>query len=434
MSEQQMRDALEAAVPQPPRMPDRGSDARRRARYARHRRFALATAAATALVVGVPVARALHHDTSDQVISSVVTHGLGAPACRELSGVLPGHLADHRSVDGPTVRAWLNRVGSSSDPGSVVTGQATVCVFTARTAWGIAVTQPDRHPVVVERDTDYPSVVRAMTALDRLTTGGATTTDAPFACPRSQDPGPQDLSNFLPSGATGVLLCYGDATLYSPRDILGSPGVDALVLAVDRSPLAYVAPNIVCGGITGFRTYSLVFRYPSGTRTVSMEECRGLAIGAFTREAPSDLDRRLEHWLLDSGALLTDPPTCPLPGTAPSGVGDVRHLVAARWCPAGPPGSGTLLAGRDLRDLQRWGRGVIPGTTGPDGACQEPSVGWPRLALTDDWGNAFTATVECGRGLISVHADDPRQPLIHPASLRSRAWTHLLHRLEAAPG
>jgi len=432
MSEQQMRQALEAAVPPPPPAPGRGPAARTRARRDRRRRWLTAGAVVVAAAATVPAAQAWHQRSD--TVSGTVTHGVGAASCHGLSGILPGYLADHRDVDGSAVRTWLRGLGPSVDPASVVGGPATVCVLTSRTAWAVAVTQPDRRPLVVERGADYRAVIEAMTALDRLATGGARTTSAPLACPRRQDSASQDVSSFLPSGATGVILCYADATLYSPREILRSPGVDALVLAIDRSPLTYVAPNVVCGGTPNFRSYSLVFSYPSGTRTVSMEECRGLAIGAFTRDASTDLDLRLEHWLLDSGGRFADPPTCPPPGHEPRGVGDVRHLVAARWCAAGSTGAGTMLTGRDLRALQRWGHGVGPATTGPNGACREPSAGWPQLALNDAWGNAFTATVECGRGLISVHTKDPRHPSVYPLSSRSRAWTHLLHRLEAGTG
>jgi len=363
----------------------------------------------------------------------VVIRGAGATACRALTRDLGGAVADVRAVDAPTASRWLRAIGSPADIGSWSSGQpTTVCVLTARTTWRIALTQAGRRPLIVDRATDYRSVITTMTALDRLLTGGATITDAPFRCPGRDARPDQNVSSSLPSGATGALLCYDDGTLYSPKGILSSPGVEALLLAVDRAPLTYVAPHVTCGGIAGFRSYSIVFRYPSGTRTVSMEECRGLALGRFTRNAPSSLDLEFERFLPHGvDRTFGAPPPCPPPDEDnPRGVGDLRHIVRATYCPSGGTGPGQLLTGRRLADLVRWGRQQMPGSTEPEGACRRPPGGWPHFALLDTWGNTFTMTVECARGRYpAILSDDPHHDVFHPLNVAQPAFERLLTRL-----
>jgi len=253
-----------------------------------------------------------------------------------------------------------------------------------------------------------------MTKLDTLAKGGAATTGAPFRCPTPGSAPARDVTNDLPSGATGALLCYDLPYFYSPRRVLESTDLDALLLAVDRAPITYVAPNVTCSG-NGMPTYTLVLRYPSGTRAVSMEECRGLALGPYTRNAPTDLDRQFERALVATGLPLSqDPPTCSGPdGTPPRGTGDLRHVVAARYCP--PGSSGRALTSAQLTRLQRWGSSLEAASTEPEGPCSPPAVGWPHLALTDAWGNRFTMTIECrGRLYPATRMPDGSGDLTYP--------------------
>lgn len=435
--EQRLRDALEAAVPDPPSVPGRAGEARWKSRTDRRRHAATAAGVAAALVATFPVVHALDHDPAPSQVAGIVTQHAGVSACTQLTKGRHAFLADHRTVDASTAAQWLSAVGGPVDPGSLSTGESvTVCLVETKTTTQIAVTQRGRPPRVLQtvvNSRDYRSVFDTMRALDQVTTGGADTTDAPFECPKPGASTDQDVSSSLPSGATGALLCYDNVTLYSPRRILDSPGVEALLLAVDKAPLSYVPATFTCGGVADFRTYSLVFRYPSGIRTVSMEECRGLAVGQYTREPPTDLDARFEHWLLESGPVFADLPTCPAADAMPHGLGDLRHLVSARWCPSGSSGPGIRLRGRDLDALVRWGGSLEPATTSTDGPCRKPSAGWPHLALTDAWGNAFTTTVECQVGLISARATDASHRVVYPASGDLFPWRRAVHRLEGLP-
>ena len=158
-----------------------------------------------------------------------------------------------------------------------------------------------------------------------------------------------------------------------------------------------------------------MFRYPTGTRTVSMEECRGLAVGPYTRDASDDLDRQFEQALVAKGIPLSqDPPTCSVPdGNPPRGIGDLRHVVAARYCPPGSPGR--ALTPAQLARLQRWGSSLEAASTQPEGRCSPPTAGWPHLALTDTWGNRFTMTVECqGRRYLASRMPDGSDQITYP--------------------
>jgi hypothetical protein len=436
--EQRLHDRLEAAVSLPPDLADGGPRARERWRRNRRRRVGAVVAVAAVVAVGVPALRLVdtRHDTAPTISGTIegTIQGTGHAACR---GVGSGHhdlgdLVDTRVVDSPTATAWLRAVHSSADVGAVAGGRAVdVCLFYGSPGvYTVVAGVPGRSPVVVSRGrflgTSAP--ITAMQTLDELWSGGATTSDAPFACPSSTAPVDETVSNALPSGSTGALLCYTDGTnLYSPREILSLDDSDRLVTLVDAAKISYTPPNAACGGIAGFRDYSIVFRYPTGTRVVRDEECRGLAIGSYTRQAPHDLDVRLER-LLPHG-LAADLPPCPPPDSGPSGVGDIRHLVAVRSCTAGDD-TGQVLSGHRLRSVQRWGAAQFAGSTEPNGACVRPAEGWPHLTLVDTWGNAFTATVECQRHLVSVLADAPGHPAFYPVSFRGdfgRRLSQLTH-------
>lgn len=411
-----LRDALESLVPDPPPTQEWGAESRGRARRTRVRRIGAVVAAVVVAAVAVPVVRSLVTTESPAVVSGKV-HGTGAPACRQLDHRNRlGQSVDSRVVDGATAAEWLRATGDSTTAQQVADERnVTVCVMFGHRDYAVVVARPGR-PAVVLHQGAYPPVAHAMGQLDALAKGGATTSDAPFRCPPPGAAPDRTVRNYLPSGATGLLLCYDTGVLYSPREILDSTGLDRVLLEINRAPITYVAPNVTCGGYADFRPYSLVIRYRSGTRTVSMEECRGLALGVYTRDASADLDRTVEHLLLSRGTRYADPPSCPVPdGKAPRGTGDLRHLAAARYCPPGDPGR--PLTGAELSRLERWGSSLEPATTQPEGSCAPPAGGWPHLALTDVWGNSFTMTIECrGRRYPATRMPDGSAGITYPIS------------------
>lgn len=411
--ERGLRDALESLVPDPPSTREWGAESRGLARRTRIRRVEVVVASVVVAALAVPVVRSLATDPAPPVVTGTV-HGTGQSACRQLDHRdRLGRSVDTRVVDGKTAAAWL-RATDHADTASQVAEirTVTVCVMDRNLHWTVAVARPGR-PAVVAHQGDYPSVVDVMTKLDSRARGGETTTAAPFRCPTPGSAPARNVANYLPSGATGALLCYDTPYLYSPRKILDATELDALLLAVDRAPIRYVAPNVTCSG-NGMPTYALVLRYPSGTRTVSMEECRGLALGPYTRNAPTDLDRQFERSLLSRGTVAQNPPTCPLPdANPPLGTGDLRHVVAARYCP--PGSSGHALTPAQLSRLQRWGSSLEPASTQPEGSCSPPAAGWPHLALTDAWGNTFRVTIECrGRRYLATRMPDGSDQVTYP--------------------
>ena len=73
----------------------------------------------------------------------------------------------------------------------------------------------------------------------------------------------------------------------------------------------------------------------------------------------------------------------------PTGVGDVRHVPAFRYCAPGVSGAGAALGGDDGLVLEQWGAGFLGATTQPEGHCASSRGGLPYLSLRDDWGNAL---------------------------------------------
>jgi hypothetical protein len=443
MSDQsRIREALQAAVPDAPIEPDRAREARVRAERARRQRWVGVVGVALVVALGGAGTWAAHRKD----VAPTVT-GTGEAACRAISRDTPslGAPIDTRMVDGRTTATWLRDLHSRVDPDRYADARrVVVCVFSGRGGdYSVVAHVARRSPDVVSTGGFDPHVgpMSAMQELDDLWNGGAATTNAPFACPGQTAPAQNAVSNSLPSGATGALLCYDDGTLYSPRVILNSPGVEALLLAVDRAPVIYSAPNVTCGGIVGFREYSIVFRYPSGTRTVSMKMCRGLAIGPFTRNARDNLDITFERFLLDQVQAVGDSHACrPSPSSRPSGVGDVRHVVAARYCAPGAAGAGYVLGGAQLRTLRTWGQRLLGGaSTEPEGRCAPPSAERPRLQLADAWGNTFTMTiVQClaygrHRYLGAVLSPGGPHRVTYPLSEDDHDFTRLLRQLTLRP-
>jgi hypothetical protein len=440
MAEQEMRAAMEAAVPEPPRMPGRGPEARTRARRDRRRRWATAGAVVAAAAVAVPVVRAA--GTRHDATLPGSFPGQGLAACRKLDGHLGlGSPLDARSVDGATAARWLRQTtgdpvgGAPIDPADVAAARVvTVCVMARRTVYSVVVMTPGHVPVVDAKG-DYQSLGDLMQPLDALWKGGTATTDAAFACPgRSTQPA-NDVSTSLPTGATAARICYDGDNLYQPRQVLTSR-VDDLVRAIDDSSLYYVAPHIACGGTPMSYDYTVVFDYPSGTRTVSEETCRGLAIGPYTREGPAGaLDKTFLSMLQrqESAEAPARAPDCPDPSTdKPEGTGDVRHVVAARYCASGSTGPGHILTHAQLSVLHQWGDSLMPGSTAIEGRCDRPVAGWPHVALADAWGNRFTMTVECQHRLFPVvRSVGGRAGVTYPTGLDDRTLDHLLRHLAA---
>jgi hypothetical protein len=105
-------------------------------------------------------------------------------------------------------------------------------------------------------------------------------------------------------------------------------------------------------------------------------------------------------------------------------VGDARRVVAARYCPNGGGGPGTVLEGQQLALLRSWGRTLTIADSVPEHTCPTPTSGWPRLALTDVWGDHFSLVLAgCGRRVYPsvanpgapdrvTHPDGDRRPLL----------------------
>ena len=334
-------------MPDPPSTREWGAESRGLARRTRIRRVEVVVASVVVAALAVPVVRSLATDPAPPVVTGTV-HGTGPSACRQLDHRdRLGRSVDTRVVDGKTAAAWL-RATDHADTASQVAEirTVTVCVMDRNLHWTVAVARPGR-PAVVAHQGDYPSVVDVMSEAGLPCEGRRDNDRSAVPMPDArQRTGSErrELPSVRRHGGTALLR---HALLYSPRKILDATELDALLLAVDRAPIRYVAPNVTCSG-NGMPTYALVLRYPSGTRTVSMEECRGLALGPYTRNAPTDLDRQFERSLLSRGTVAQNPPTCPLPdANPPLGTGDLRHVVAARYCP--PGSSGHALTPAQLR-------------------------------------------------------------------------------------
>jgi hypothetical protein len=398
MSDQQrLRDALRNSVPDPTDEPGRGAAARRRAHSLRRMRVTLAGGVVAAVAVtGVGLWAAVQKEHPPTV------SGTGKAACEELARAQgAGGYVDSRVVDGSTAVAWLSTIRTDIDPAPYRGDDSvTVCVTFIHSDYRIYVVDRSGHPARLKAGaySGKGGVQQTMTALDRLVTGGQTTTDASFSCSGSETGRHPDVSPSLPAGATAARICFRGGYFTPPQTL--TRGIPSLVRAVNEAPVQYVAPNLTCAG-PDVPEYTLVFRYPRGTRSVAEETCRGLAIGQYTRDLRRHLDRRFMSLLADQvgvppGSVIAPP--CPTAsGDRPEGVGDPRNVVAARYCPRGGPTDRSLpRAQLDL--LRSWGRSLQFATQGePEHTCARPSAGWPRLSLTDAWGDRFTLVLlGCG--------------------------------------
>jgi hypothetical protein len=396
--QQRLREALHAAVPDVPIEPGRGVEARDRSARQRRRRRAVSGGVAVAILVGgAGVWTTMRHESRPTFSRT------GAAACRALvhqAGA--GAPVDSRVVDGPTAARWLGEIPTRVNPSEYRDDRrVTVCVTSRSTTWMTYIVGSGHVEQVTiggynQGAGDLASV---MSKLDRLRTGGAPTTDAAFSCAGPVTERYPDVSLNLPPGATAVKICF-DSPFYTPKEVL-TQHVDHLVAAVNATRIGYSSPDFNCSVAEGDYGYSLVFRYADGTRRATAEPCRGLMLGQVAR-ASDELDhtftRLLERQVLSAQTFHPAPPCSSSPQSRPTGVGDVRHLVAFRYCAARTSGIGTSLGGPGMVLAKQWGAGFLGATTSPEGRCTRPRDGLPYLSLRDAWGNAFTMTVvACGR-------------------------------------
>jgi hypothetical protein len=389
-----LKEALHRAVPEAPAEPDRGRAARSRAARARHARRVTAVAVAAAVsVAGVAIWAGRHPEPA------APANGTGEAACRHLADSEPqGRYVDSLVVDGATASAWLARVAPHVDASSYdKDAQVTACLTSAKAVTYLRVIGSSGPPLEVSHGGLYPAkyggIVGQLTLLDQLWKGGAATTDAPFSCSGAQTERYPRVATSLPSGALAARICY-EGGFFSPPQTL-TRGLASLVHAVNDAPLEYTPPNINCSG-AGEPEFTIVFRFPSGTRSVSEETCRGLAVGSFTRPGVHNLDQTFMSLLTQqvdvTPGSVTAPP-CQPTSDRPSGVGDPRNVVAARFCPSDSSGDRPLDQSQ-LALLRGWGRSLeFAASTEPEGRCAPPATGRPHLQLADAWGDTFTMTV-----------------------------------------
>lgn len=397
--QQRLRDALQDAVPEPPLETWQGTSIRAHARRARRIRMTLAAGMAGAVAVaGAALWASRPHESGSNVTGS------SAATCnRLLRDVNGSRYVDSRLVDGPTVARWLEQVPLHLDPAKYRhDGRVAVCLASGRTAYVIYLLagHGDEDRVPIYGLYGKGGAAQTMAALDRLRTGGQKTTDAPFTCSGPPTEHYLDVTTSLPEGATAARICF-HGLFFTPPQVLTS-GVATLVADVNAAPIGYSSPDFNCSGAEGDYPYTIIFRYPHGTRSVSEETCRGLILGGVHRET-----RGLDHTFLSllrqqvgvSPGSMAAPPCPASSADRPAGVGDLHNVVAARYCVAGG-GAGRELTRSQLSLLRDWGRSLLGATTEPEHRCTRPAMGWPRLSLADAWGNPFTVVlVGCGRRL-----------------------------------
>jgi hypothetical protein len=393
-----LREALHRAVPEAPAEPDRGAAVRGIAARRRRTRQAWVGALAAVVALGGTGVWATHrHDTGMAVA------GTGDAACHALAHRLnAGTVVDDRIVDGPTAARWLTEIRTEVEPSTYRDDrQVTVCLTVHGTIYRTYVVGGGHaEQVTAGAYSQVPdSAATVMARLDRLRTGGDATTDAPFSCSGPATERYPDVTVDLPMGATGAMICF-DSPVYTPDQVL-TQKLDRLVKSVNDTRIEYSTPDFVCSPAPGDYGYSLVFRYPDGTRKVTAETCRGLVMGHVTR-AEGHVDGTFLRLLADQ-ALATQgfhpAAACTAsPHSRPTGVGDVRHILGFRYCAPGASGAGAPLVGDDGTLLEQWGAGFDGSETEPEGHCSDARDGLPYLSLRDVWGNAFTMPItSCGR-------------------------------------
>lgn len=247
--------------------------------------------------------------------------------------------------------------------------------------------------------------------------GRTTTVDGSFRCPDPEaEPHGDGGSDRLPTGATAARLCLHDnRSPWSPPNGILATGLDALVSKVDSQRIYDPSSQLGCGGV-GAPAWTIVLRYPSGTRTISGDNggCWDLLVGSTQRFGSRHVFqaylRALLHQRQVQGSPDTvwQPPACPrrrsaadpalaYPAVSPAAA--TSRVVAATWCrrdgshwtSAGPATRAQLaLLRRDITTAE--------GRTG-DGAldhCRDvPSSPETLLVGRDPWGDLLAVDFSC---------------------------------------
>jgi hypothetical protein len=352
--------------------------------------------------LAVPVVRSFGPaDRRQQELSGIVPTGQGQQACHQLDHHGVRTTIDSQVIDGATAVGWLHNIDSPWADRLGGVDSVTVCVLAEkRPDYWVTVLRPQRRPAVVATG-DYSAMASAMTGLSAVQQSATPTTlHEPFGCPnplkRTNVPLPGSAT--LPMGAKSVRICTDGSWYYPPQSL--TTGVDDIVRTVNARPLTYDRGS-TCGGMPGAHGYFLVFRYAQGTRTVEGDFCGWMGVGPVQRKDtfPTVGNRVLADLAAqESSHGVVAPAPCPGKTGEPMGRGDLTHIVAARFCPAGSTGTGVLLTGVRLKRLTT-ATGRYDGSyTQIEHACPRPGGGWPHLMLSDAWHEQFSVTLKC-RGL-----------------------------------
>jgi hypothetical protein len=242
--------------------------------------------------------------------------------------------------------------------------------------------------------------------------------DAAFRCPGPHSDAHGDGgSDTLPTGATGALLCRREnhSPWTSPRGVL-TTDLDRVVAVVDRQRVHDPASNVGCGGV-GAPAWTMVLRYPTGTRTISGDNggCWDLLVGATRRFGSRRVYAAYLRALLRQRDAAGPPavrpkaPPCPVRRSpadpalflgAPSPAARSSDVVSGTWC---------VLHGREWRPVRTATRAQlavlrhdIRTSAGrrqhdvPDDRCAglPPSTS-TLLAGRDAWGDVLEVDVTC---------------------------------------
>lgn len=398
--EQQLRDTLDAALPQPPKRPERAREARFLARRHRIRTLAAVSATVVAMGLAVPVVRSLDTNQEKPTFPTAVPSGMGAAACRQLRGHGLGTAAYSSFARGSEAASWLRQLHRSVPKNLAGAPKVTICVLgvSKDSSYVVALIQPGRPAVMVGNASSYEALSKIMLVLSGVQESQQpNTTSASFRCPAVPPGGTGDRGSArLPVGTTGALICASNGPQSSA--VFLDENVDDLVRSLNSEPLVF-RRNADCTGNPAQHGYVLVLRYPRGTRTLEGDACGWLDIGPVQRREAdptfgAQVLTRLEAQERGSGD--TQPGDCPAPSQqGPQGRGDLTHVVAARFCGAGTQGNGVILTARQLQRLKAAASLYDGSFTRIEGSCSRPAVGWPHLMLSDAWHEQFSVTLEC---------------------------------------
>jgi len=264
------------------------------------------------------------------------------------------------------------------------------------------------------------TVVGSLAAGHALGSGGATSHPqespvttverGPFRCPNPKLVDvPTTGSALLPAGAVAARLCVRGphAMWVAPRDVL-TGGVDSLVTVVNAQKVWTPSDGSACAGV-GAPTYSIVFRYADGIRTISGDNggCWDLNVGSTRRVGSKSVSygfaTRLTRQRRGSTAPDVKAPALSCrhrTALTTSLVWDSRVVTGARACGQGfkrtGAAAGTPLTAVQLallrRELRTSEGRIAPPSEGRH--CQaSPSV-W--LVMADAWSDRTNLLPWCG--------------------------------------